>query len=174
MIWSLPGYKHWILKGLVAGIVCAGAGWMGDGYAMYTVISSSMVPTLRPGSLVVVRSSNKVQYREGDIVVFEAPISGNPLVIHRITQVEQQGGRVYVLTKGDANTNGDLWEVPLEAIQGQEVIHVPYLGRVIEFEHTQSGFFVVSLILLFLIIRTCMGSTSRGSSTLPPAEAIRL
>ena len=94
-----------------------------------TVLSGSMLPTYRPGDLVVVRPVDPNTLVVGDVVTFQ-PNSGDPtLITHRITALVTQGGEVTsITTQGDANNSEDRALVPGQ-IMGRVVYSVPFAGH---------------------------------------------
>ena len=49
------------------------------------------------------------QVRVGQIISFEAPLPGRPIVTHRVIQIVSGGAHPRVRTQGDANTTPDPW-----------------------------------------------------------------
>jgi signal peptidase I len=73
----------------------------GQRRAVLTVSSSSMEPTLRAGDRVTICRTEPALLRQGDIVVFESPLTG--LVVHRLMwKVPLYGEPRAFYTKGDA------------------------------------------------------------------------
>ncbi len=84
-------------------------------------LSGSMSPAIDVGDLLVYRPSPAEQLRVGQVVSFVEP--GQPLpVTHRLTTVTVTGGRVTVVTGGDANNAVDA--VPQVFSSGQTVWRV--------------------------------------------------
>jgi signal peptidase len=124
-------------------------------YRTMTVLSGSMRPTIRPGSVVVVRRIRLQDVRPGDVVAFQAPIPGHPTVTHRITEVVRGGDRPLVHTKGDANSSADPWVAQLGPGAGWRVVtSVPGAGRLVHATQTPAGHRVVTLGFpgLFLVV----------------------
>lgn len=97
----------------LGGAVVPGAG-------SYSVMSSSMEPTIGAGSLIYVYDTD--DYQEGDVITFT---HGGQVVTHRITEVTATG----VETKGDANDSPDSWTVSRDEIRGEVVFVLPLYGR---------------------------------------------
>lgn len=94
-----------------------------------SVLTSSMEPTLPPGTLVVVRPEDPSRIRVGDIATYQLA-SGRPEVVtHRVRAVTttSTGERLFTF-RGDAN---DVADAPVAAIQlrGVAWYSVPLLGR---------------------------------------------
>jgi signal peptidase len=100
---------------------------------LYVVISGSMEPTYYEGDILVVKRANPYTIQEGDIIVFESPSGGIPIV-HRVFDVETKDGIPYFVTKGDHNNTVDIYYqfshpgVPPEHVIGKPVFRIPKLG----------------------------------------------
>jgi len=106
------------------------------------IISGSMEPTIRTGSMVIVIPQD--EYQEGDIISFIDPDIGRN--VHRIVGEVSRDGVEYFITKGDAARMADRTAVPLDKIEGKIVLIFPYLGYI-----TYLGFFL-ALIPISLIV----------------------
>lgn len=82
--------------------------WTGR-YRVITVLTGSMRPTAPPGSLIVVTPEASGDLRVGDVITFEAPIDGRPVVTHRVIEIVSGGTNPIIRTKGDANAAADPW-----------------------------------------------------------------
>ena len=67
------------------------------------VLSGSMDPAIKQGSMVVVEQVDIHDLRVGDVMLFNAPIDGHPAVVHRVHEIGTIDGRPAFRTKGDAN-----------------------------------------------------------------------
>ena len=105
---------------LIAALLLAAAVWLPGLFHMkaYVVKSSSMEPTIMPGSVIYVRP-----YREEDIVSFQ---TGDAKVTHRVAAVDLEHG--IVTTKGDANQVCDSQPITFDAIEGKVRFHIPAIG----------------------------------------------
>jgi signal peptidase I len=107
------------------------------------IISGSMEPTIKTGSMVIVIPQD--EYQHGDIIAFIDPhIGGN---VHRIVGEVSRGGVTFFITKGDAATRPDRTPVPIERIEGKIVMIFPYLGYI-----AYLGFFAILVPIAMLII----------------------
>lgn len=99
------------------------------GATPYTVLTSSMEPTLSPGTLIVVKPVPATELRAGDVITFQIE-SDNPAVnTHRITQVAYDAqGTPRFRTQGDANNVADRNLLVPGQIRGKYWYSVPYLG----------------------------------------------
>lgn len=87
------------------------------------VLSGSMEPTIKTGSLVII-DTDYDEPEENDVAAFE---TGGALVIHRLVERTDEGW----VTKGDANDSEDPWRITDENIKGKTVFWVPELGYLI-------------------------------------------
>ncbi|MFD1716320.1 signal peptidase I [Georgenia deserti] len=103
---------------------------MGGG-TPYAVTSSSMEPTLTPGTLVVVRPVPADRIGPGDVITYQLE-SGRPAVAtHRVVSVATDlTGAYRYTTRGDANETEDAEPVRPEQVRGRLWYAVPYLGHV--------------------------------------------
>jgi len=123
------------------------------GFQLEVVVSGSMEPNLKTGSLVIIQSVPPHQYRVGDIVSFHPPIKERISVTHRITKLYQSvSGVPEMATKGDANSNGDPWVTSLGAIEGKEVMALPWIGYGVLFLQTPYGFLGVALLTFLGVV----------------------
>ena len=98
------------------------------GLNSFAILSGSMEPTLRVGDLVIDRRIEAREARPGDIVTFRDPDDPSRLLTHRIFRYHVQGGRAYIVTKGDANTGVEKWSIPLHGTVGRVEFDIPKLG----------------------------------------------
>ncbi|MCR4326511.1 MAG: signal peptidase I [Candidatus Roizmanbacteria bacterium] len=119
--------------------------WPGGIRFFTTTSSSSMVPSIYPGSLIITQEQPLDGYAPGDIVSFYAqPVSGSRtnIVTHRIIRM---GGNVY-LTKGDANNAADPAILEPRFIIGKVLCTIPWIGNVVGFAKTNRGMYLSIII----------------------------
>lgn len=144
-----------IIYGLVVIILLAVAGLtvvsginIPGNYKMMAVQSGSMEPTIKTGSIVVVKPEK--DYKVGDIITFKDLNKSKTTVTHRIASVSGQ----FVTTKGDANKTADTDLINKSQIVGKEFLAIPYIGYIVGFSKTQTGFIILVIIPATLIIYT--------------------
>jgi len=143
-------------------------------YPLETPVSTSMIPTLNKGDLLIVQGIysadeiNAAPRPVGDIIVFRKPImtingtqpSPNELVVHRAIDKFEIGGVWYFITKGDNNTIQDYWYgfpresrggIPESYIIGKVVGVIPLLGNIKIYLGTPIGI-VVSILLIAALL----------------------
>ena len=72
------------------------------------VPSTSMVPTLNIGDIVIVKGVDPGTITVGTVIIFRSP-SGSIDIIHRVIGITEVEGKLYFQTKGDHNTVADPW-----------------------------------------------------------------
>lgn len=117
-----------VLLALLAVLVVSIAVPRSVGATPYTVLSSSMEPTYRPGTLLVVRPVEAEQLGIGDVITYQLR-SGDPTVVtHRITAVTYGAGGMRFRTQGDHNNSPDPDPVRHVQVRGEVWYGVPYVG----------------------------------------------
>ena len=100
----------------------------------YIVLSGSMEPSIRTGSLCVVDTGYPFgQVQTGDVIAFET--GTGQLVTHRV--VSALDG--YLETKGDANQVSDGFTTDEGNYRGRTIFSIPWLGYAVDFLQTARG-----------------------------------
>lgn len=120
-------------------------------YGFYTIISSSMEPTINVYDVVLVKKTSASKLKNGDIITFYSNNSyfGDTPITHRI--VKKDGNNFVV--KGDNNQNEDNDKVSPDNIIGKVILIIPSLGKLQFFLASKKGF-VLAIIIPALIIIT--------------------
>ncbi len=106
-------------------IVVVGA--LAVGYRPVVILTGSMGDTAPPGSLIVAEPRSAATIDVGDIVVMQRP--DEPLITHRVIEIETNRRSRFAITQGDANEAPDAAPYPLDGEQlVARWIH-PELGR---------------------------------------------
>ena len=116
------------------------------GYQLKTVLSGSMEPGIKTGSIIAVKPLEDATNLEvGDVITFQE--SQEKVVTHRITEVIKSGDQVMYRTKGDNNENEDMNPVLSENVLAIYTdFTIPYIGYFNEFAKSKNG----SLVLMVL------------------------
>jgi signal peptidase len=116
-----------------------------------TVLTSSMEPSLPPGTLLVVRPTPVEEIRVGDVMTYQIE-SGRPEVIsHRVTEiVSSSDGTTSFITKGDNNDAPDDEAVLPVQVKGTLWYSVPLLGFVNQAVNGQARAWIVPLLAVAL------------------------
>ncbi|MFH1032653.1 MAG: signal peptidase I [Chloroflexota bacterium] len=115
------------------------------GWRVNAVVSGSMEPQLKTGSLVVSRPVAPESVEIGDIIIFRPVSVGETMITHRVTGIGHNSP-VYFETKGDANDLPDPFTVPARNLIGKIWLDVPYIGYFAEFLKTPFGFMFAIVI----------------------------
>lgn len=120
-------------------------------FEIKVVKSGSMEPTIKTGSIVVIKPSEN--YAEGDIITFGKDTKTEVPTTHRIIASRAEGGKLIFTTKGDANEEKDGKEVRQSEVVGKVLLDVPFAGYLIDFAKRPLGFALLigvpSLAILF-------------------------
>jgi signal peptidase len=117
-------------------VIAAGWGlWRQLGYHFYVVHTGSMVPTYRPGDLVLDRRPSG-QYHRGEVITFRHSDLTTDVVTHRVTDVTRTG---LIHTKGDANVTPDVWDIRPDQVKGTAAFRLTGLGYVVVFLRQPAG-----------------------------------
>ena len=101
---------------------------LGGNAEFLLVQGQSMLPTIEPGSFVIIKS--KPTYEIGDVVSYSTEKYsdfGGRTIVHRIIKETEEGFTI----KGDNNPKPDPGIIPPSAIRGEVVAFTPFLGYVL-------------------------------------------
>jgi signal peptidase I len=126
------------------------------GYRTATMLTGSMAPLIKPGDVVVSVPQPASELAVGDIISYHIPVEDHRVETHRVIAVNHEvGGRLSVVTKGDANNGKDPWVATLDGdTVWQTKAVVPHLGEWIRMLRTplvQGGVFWGALGAFVLI-----------------------
>ena len=138
--------------GALVGVAVAGATVFATqtGLRPLVVRSGSMEPTIRTGSMVLVRRIAVAEIRPGDVVAVDR--ADHTRVIHRVVEIERHGEVAELTLKGDANEDPDPAPVPVRHAY-RLAYHVPELGRVGAELATPRGAFLLGCLLTAVVTR---------------------
>lgn len=131
------------------------------GYSLFRVMTGSMEPAIPTDSLILVRRTAPEELRVGDVISF---FSRDPALLgevntHRITALEEEGGRLLIHTRGDANNVEDRYPTYEEDLVGRVVFSSVFLGKAVRLISNPLIFFpLVILPLLVLVGRSLYDS----------------
>ncbi len=143
------------------------------GLQMYEVLSGSMEPGIRTGSVIFDKPGVKVNsLKVGDVITFKAADDPKMLITHRIVKVKTQDGAPAFQTKGDANDSADPSVVPAGNVVAQyDNITIPYLGYYLNFMKSKVGIILLIIVPGALLILSTMFSLFREIMKLDTADA---
>lgn len=114
------------------------------GHKPLVVISSSMEPTLKVGSLLYYHEQELDKFNKDDILVY---YSKHHIISHRLVE-RVDGG---FITKGDANPSNDSLVINNSQVLGKGTQWcIPYLGLYADFIYTHKYILVVTIVILII------------------------
>ena len=124
------------------------------GYSSFRVLSGSMEPTIRTGSMILVKATDPSEIGPDDIISFYSsdPTLAGAVNTHRVLSVEQQNGVYIFHTKGDANLVVDEYPTSGKDIIGVVVFSSYFLGLIIRLLSNPLVFVPIILVPLLLIL----------------------
>jgi len=119
-------------------------------YKIMTVISGSMEPDIKMGSVVAVKPV--ADYKIGDVITFGPVSKTKAPTSHRIYDIKVVDGKPVYITKGDANNAPDTREVFQKDIIGKVLFDIPYVGYAVDFAKKPIGFSLIIIVPAAVII----------------------
>ena len=119
-------------------------------YKIMTVISGSMQPAIKQGSVVMVKPVS--DYKIGDVITFGPYSKTKAPTTHRIYDIKVEGGAPVYITKGDVNNAPDARELQKKDILGKVLFSVPYVGYAVDFAKKPMGFALIIIVPAAIII----------------------
>jgi len=119
------------------------------GIKPFVVISKSMEPTICGGDLIITKSVEPSQLKEGDIASFK---EGDSVITHRIVKLAENNGESVFITRGDANNAEDLNPVTYSHVEGIYLFKISKLGHLAMYMQTPVGMLIFVGIPLFSFI----------------------
>lgn len=118
------------------------------GNELLTVLSGSMEPKIKTGSVIAVKPiTDASSLKVGDVVTYKTLDDPNMKITHRIKKVFKDNGNLSFITKGDNNNSEDPNPIPEANIVAKySHITIPFLGKIIAFTKTKVG--VISLLII--------------------------
>ena len=118
-----------------------------------TVLTSSMEPSLPPGTLIVVKPIETDNIVRGDVITYQIESGKAGVITHRVTAItnSSDGTRTFTL-KGDNNDIADELQVLPVQVQGKLWYSVPWIGYVSNFVNGDSKSWLVPIIAIGLFV----------------------
>lgn len=123
------------------------------GLQVYTVLSGSMEPTYRVGSVIYVKPVEPEALKAGDVITFL--LAEDTVATHRIVDVvpdEEDPTVLRFRTKGDANASADGALVHCNNVLGMPVVTIPWLGYAVHFIQHPPGTYVAAAFGALLVL----------------------
>jgi signal peptidase I len=122
------------------------------GHQIKTVLSGSMEPTFKTGSVIVVEKlTNTENLKKDDVITFKKDEKN--IVTHRIIEVVKQGDNVFYRTKGDNNESPDM-----EPVLSQNVVAlysgytIPFIGYFLKYASSPIGTAILLIVPGLLLL----------------------
>lgn len=133
------------------------------GIQAYTVLSNSMQPAFQTGDIIITRKMDATDIQVDDVITFRQ--SDNRFITHRVNAIQKEQDTISFQTKGDANNTIDKELVPIAAITGKKVFHIPYAGYVARFMSSPVGIiiFIILPLTLYGVLSFYQRSISKQS-----------
>lgn len=135
-----------VLFMIVAGFIALTSLKLIDGYNFYVVMSGSMEPAVKTGSIVGVKEED--EYKLDDIITVKMENDPSQTYTHRIIEVKDDSYR----TKGDANDTADGDPAFKENVIGKVFANIPYIGYVVNFAKQPTGFILMVILPTIIIV----------------------
>ncbi|MGZ4134910.1 MAG: signal peptidase I SipW [Tumebacillaceae bacterium] len=120
------------------------------GKEIFTVLSGSMEPGIKTGSIIAVKPVGNPlveTFKKGDVITFKAVDNENMLITHRIVDVQGTGANLQYVTRGDNNDAQDPLPVPAGNVVAQYAnFTIPYLGYILSWVKTKVGIAVLLFV----------------------------
>ncbi|WP_407271280.1 signal peptidase I SipW [Radiobacillus sp. PE A8.2] len=125
------------------------------GYELKTVLSGSMEPEIKTGSIIAVKpGGDMTDFIENDVITFQQ--QDGKLITHRIVEVVGNGDNVLYRTKGDSNGTPDSNLVLADNVVAKyNGFTIPYIGYIISFAQSQNGAFLLLVPGFLLLLFAC-------------------
>ncbi len=124
------------------------------GVQIYEVLTGSMEPTYRVGSVIYVCRTDAAKIDIGDTITYTMGTDTDLVLTHRVVGIDE--GHQTFTTKGDANKAQDPEPVAFHRVIGRPVLCIPGLGKAAAYLQTTEGkalcviVFAVSFICFLL------------------------
>lgn len=111
----------------------------------FIVMSGSMEPDIKTGSIVITKSINPNDLKIGDVVAYNSPSNAKENILHRIISIKSTNPLIFK-TKGDNNNIPDNWDLMSVGVLGKEIFVIPYIGYFAGFIKSPIGFIIFIFI----------------------------
>lgn len=119
------------------------------------VLTDSMYPTIKSGDMILIKTTDFDDVKEGDIIAFfESAKERTTTVTHRVVDFnyDENGNIKSFITKGDANNINDGDYVTADMLIGVYKSRIPLLGDVAIFLKSTPGLIIAILVPLGLLV----------------------
>jgi len=114
------------------------------GYHPVVVLSGSMEPTYKIGSIIYYKKVVEQKLKKGDVITFDI---NNKTVSHRINNIDNE----LIETKGDANKVPDINKIRYENVRGKVgKLSIPYVGYYIKMVNDNLTIVVIVAVIILI------------------------
>ena len=127
------------------------------GLQPYSVLSGSMEPTYKTGSIIYVKKVDYQTLAVGDPITFM--LDEKTIATHRIVETlpdKEDPDVMRYRTKGDNNETVDVGLVHCRNVIGKPVFTIPYLGYAAYYIQHPPGIYIVASVCAILILMTIL------------------
>ncbi|WP_192929673.1 signal peptidase I [Alkaliphilus serpentinus] len=114
------------------------------GHQMYIVLSGSMSPTFKTGSVIFVKETDPTEIKAEDVITYTGH-DGGGITTHRVVEVINEGPLKFK-TRGDANNMDDPLPVPAQNVMGVVKLSIPLIGYLFSFARSKEGFLILLIV----------------------------
>ena len=123
------------------------------GHKPLVVLSDSMEPNIKEGSIIYYKKVPKKEIKEGNIISFKVE---DKIVSHRVYKVDEKG----YTTKGDATSTIDPVVITYDKVLGKvDNIVVPYMGYYVK--TINNHYYIVVIVVVILILEFIVSNVSK-------------
>jgi signal peptidase I len=142
------------------------------GHEFLTVLSGSMEPGIKTGSIISVTPINyPIKFKKGDVITFKATDAPNKLITHRIIDVQTIDSSVQYVTKGDNNDAKDTSPVLASNVVAKyDNFTIPYVGYLLSFVKSKMGAVLMLIVPGVLMILWSVISIWKTINTINPKK----
>ncbi|RFU65366.1 signal peptidase I SipW [Peribacillus glennii] len=142
------------------------------GHELMTVLSGSMEPGIKTGSIIAVKPvEDPAKFKKGDVITFKAADDPNTLITHRIMEVQTVDSTVQYVTKGDNNKSKDPSPVLAANVVGEYTGYtIPYIGKIMSFIQSKTGAIFLLIVPGVLMICWSVFSIWRAIREIEPPK----
>jgi signal peptidase len=120
-------------------------------YPALAVVSTSMLPTLNVGDVIIVQGLPATQIKAGDVVVFRSPYEPDKRIVHRAVKIETGADGYWIITHGDNNPIGSDERFHESYLIGKVIARIPYVGNFPLFINSLGNFYYFTIIIIIII-----------------------
>ena len=135
-------------------------------YPALAVVSTSMLPTLNVGDVIIVQGLPAAQihanYTTGDVVVYRLPYNPDKRIVHRAVKKESRADGYWITAQGDNNVGPD---PPFheDYLIGKVIARIPYVGNFDLFVNAPGNFYFFIILIIILVIVILISLPFKGT-----------